>query len=1415
MLESDTSSKAAKAAISPWRERIVLGERVGNVQIPEWLEDAYRRFSEDVLHPEFPCFFGTQAERRGEMFYSFVSQADLTHLPRTMLKFAELSQDRANEKNNFALFFEPDETPLDHDGYRKRFWGVLQYLHDHDHTITADTEVLDPSHPDWEFEFAGMQMFVVACTPSYQRRRSRNLGPGMIMLFQPRSVFIDAITQRAIGPQARDQVRKRLVVWDGVAHHPDLGVYGDPDNREWKQYFLSDDDEPNRGACPFLARKKDQELAAEKAARALNVPLHENVATTSDDTIVNRLTFHAANNPADIAVRFLTDGETEETVLSYSELDREARAFAAILKERTQPGDRAIMMFPTGLEYVVALFGCFHAGVIAVPAFPPSEQAEQAYDRLRSICNDCSPALLLTDEAGLNVATSFVDDEDVSSAEVLVVRRTDLDTSTSWTSPVGEEAIAFLQYTSGSTSMPKGVMISHGNLAANERLIGRAMEFVASDVMVSWAPLYHDMGLVGGLLGPIYHGFPVVLLSPQAFLERPSRWLKAIANHRGTVSGGPDFAYQLCLDRIRDTQLADLDLSSWRVAYCGAEPIRQQTMDAFAQRFAPSGLRREALYPCYGLAEGTLMATGSRPLTGANAACFDPAAIAQRRAIPASIGIGIIDCGAEQEGHRVRIVDPETHRELPEGEIGEVWLSGPSIALGYWNNRRASRETFVKSTDRDGETELRTGDLGFLHEGKLFISGRLKDLIIIRGQNVYPQDVEFTVGSTVDGLRKGRIAAFPIDRSGSDKLGIAAEVSLTALKKLGADRIIRAVRSAAARLHNEAPSLVLLLKPGDLPRTSSGKLRRSACLPSWLSGALQPLAVFHDQVDQGTGRPPYAAPETPLERLVAAAWEEILGIRPIGLRDDFLALGGQSLLAAQLSSKLADVMGIEIPTAFALKTTTVGEQAKAFADGTVTLPGIQAIARRQDQGAPVPLTREQEALWFLWRLAPSSIAYNVARTFQITGNVRLDVLRRAVERVVGRHEALRARFSEHDGVAHQSFLPTADFEWTEQDLSSFSPEEREAQQIELHLAALARPFDLAADPLLRVQWIRLGEHAGSIQFITHHIVADATSADVLLADVSALYEEEVRGAEPLSVSPRIGFGDFALWQRGMSAEPDQSQLAYWVNYLEITGPLIELGDRRRPGDEWNGQGLCHRHQFDPQTSAKARVLAARAGTTTFAVMLAAFQCLLHRFSGQDDICVGVPVSGREVSVTRAVIGDFVRLLVIRSKMNGQVSFRELLREAHQGLVDGRHNQDVPLTALVEALDAERGNGDNPLFNVTFNLRHSNPNQTLHFADIAVEEIRFQHQPVAFDLMVDVEDGDGLSVSWSYRTDLLDREVIESLAVAYEAIIGAVVEDDVLLANLQLSTVGITAPRDGFAFHGVAERVREQADRRPL
>jgi acyl-CoA synthetase (AMP-forming)/AMP-acid ligase II len=559
--------------------------------------------------------------------------------------------------------------------------------------------------------------------------------------------------------------------------------------------------------------------------------------------IVDLLCDRAARHPERTALSFIGDGERVAESWTYGELDARSRALAAELGALVPAGSRALLLYPNGPAYVSALLACFYAGIVCVPAYPPRSAQAHHVERLLSIARDASPSLLLTESALLPpllamqgalpglAAVKIVGTDGPRSAMPSDYARPELT----------PESLALLQYTSGSTATPKGVMIAHRNLMANQRAIQSAFQMNDDDTVVSWLPLFHDMGLIGTLLQPLYMGVASVLMAPQQFMERPERWLKAISCHRGTVSGGPDFAYRLCAERIDPSVIEELDLSSWRLAFCGAEPVRLQTLGAFSDRFAPAGFDAAALYPCYGLAEATLLVTGGKRGGGVHGQGFDAAALAEHQALPSDPGSMLVGCGVPQPEHELLIVDPDTREPLEPGRIGEICVSGPSVALGYWQNREATEHAFVR---RGSKLFLATGDLGFEHAGELFVTGRQKDLIIVRGQNLYPQDIERDIEERVPVLRKGRTAAFSIELGGVERIAVAAEVNARTQKIIEPGAVCRAISERVAEGHGEAAGLVLLLNPGALPITSSGKLQRSACRKAWQKGTLDVFAAL-------------------------------------------------------------------------------------------------------------------------------------------------------------------------------------------------------------------------------------------------------------------------------------------------------------------------------------------------------------------------------------------------------------------------------------------------------------------------------------------------------------------------------------------------------------------------------------------
>jgi acyl-CoA synthetase (AMP-forming)/AMP-acid ligase II len=555
------------------------------------------------------------------------------------------------------------------------------------------------------------------------------------------------------------------------------------------------------------------------------------------------------------ALVFLADGETEQARWDYGHIDARARAVAATLAAQScKPGDRALLLYPPGLEFVAAFLGCLYAGVIAVPAYPPrSAEHERAMPRLTGIVRDAGPTIVLTASPRmLQVVRETID----------VIARADkridcIDTDaladsagSDWrpTADLTPDTVAFLQYTSGSTADPKGVVLTHGNLMHNSAVIRQAFGHTESTPGLVWLPPYHDMGLIGGILNPLFSGTQVALMPPAAFLQKPLRWLKAVSDWGVVTSGGPDFAYDLCVRSIKPAERATLDLSNWQVAFTGAEPIRKATLDRFVHAFAPCGFRPEAFFPCYGLAESTLFVSGVSRLGGATSIRVESDALRQNGLAPPTHGVSaenaatteLVGCGgAIDDRTEIRIVDPQTGEPSPGDRVGEIWLRGPSVSRGYWNNPEPTAATFgarLAGSDSDSAPWLRTGDLGFFAAGQLCVAGRCKDLIIIRGRNHHPHDIEHTACTSHAALRPGGGAAVGIERAGAERLVIYHEVERTQ-RDADPDEIFAAIRTTVASTHELRPHAIILLKPGRLPRTSSGKVRRQACREAYLANA--------------------------------------------------------------------------------------------------------------------------------------------------------------------------------------------------------------------------------------------------------------------------------------------------------------------------------------------------------------------------------------------------------------------------------------------------------------------------------------------------------------------------------------------------------------------------------------------------
>ncbi|NQT38369.1 MAG: fatty acyl-AMP ligase [Planctomycetes bacterium] len=564
------------------------------------------------------------------------------------------------------------------------------------------------------------------------------------------------------------------------------------------------------------------------------------------------------------AFTFLADGVTEAESLTYGELDRRSRAIAFMLQRRHAAGERALLLYPPGLDFIAAFFGCLYAGVIAVPVFPPRPARRmRGLERCRAIARDADITIVLGTERFVEMIDEIIRQvPELAEARWLSTESVPPGDADYWRKPaVDHDRLALLQYTSGSTATPKGVMVSHGNLMHNLAYAHHCAENDAHSVSVSWLPVYHDMGLVNGVLLPVYGGYRSYLMAPAAFLQKPLRWLNAITRYGATNSGGPNFAYELCVRSVRRKERRQLDLSTWRVAYNGAEPIRWKTLKRFYEVFRENGFKWRHHYPVYGLAEATVLVSSGRQSYEPRAIRLDAAKLAVDVAVETretgADSITVPSCGPFSCRTRIVIAHPDSCEPCGPGEVGEIWVRSPSVALGYWNRPEETRQTFhAYLAGSDEGPFLRTGDLGFLSRGELVVTGRIKELIIVRGRKHYPQDIEHSVEECHDAVRAGCVAAFSFDEDGGEELAVVAEVDRRQLRSGSVlDAILAAVRQTVTEQHGLQLKRAVLLRPGHIPKTSSGKLRRHACRKALRADGLKLIAqwVQAPRVVKGVG----------------------------------------------------------------------------------------------------------------------------------------------------------------------------------------------------------------------------------------------------------------------------------------------------------------------------------------------------------------------------------------------------------------------------------------------------------------------------------------------------------------------------------------------------------------------------------
>ena len=1110
-------------------------------------------------------------------------------------------------------------------------------------------------------------------------------------------------------------------------------------------------------------------------------------------TLVELLRLRAERQPDQIAYTFLRDGEVEEANLTYRELDLRARSIAQMLRGMEASGGKALLLYPAGLEFIAAFFGCLYAQVVAVPVYQP--RLRRTLDRLVSIAADCNPSVVLTTE------------EIWSKAKPLIARTPEMQSlpwqstdncgnelAKEWSNPgMASDTLALLQYTSGSTSAPKGVMITHDNLLHNEAMIQSVFKQDEHALIVGWLPHYHDMGLIGNVIQPLYAGARSVLMSPTVFLQAPVRWLETISRYRATTSGGPNFAYELCLRKVTDEQRQRLDLSSWEVAFNGAEPIRAETLERFASAFASCGFRPESISPCYGMAEATLLISAKRTPNDPVIKSVSGAALMRGQVIDAAtdeVDIRrLVGCGESLQDQQIAIVNPESLKPCRTGEIGEIWVSGPSIAQGYWNRSEATEESFkARLADGDARPYLRTGDLGFIHDKELFVTGRLKDLIIIRGLNHYPQDLELTMERSHPALRPGCGAAFAVEVADVEKLVLVQEVEK---RHSDENEIFGKIKQAVSEGHETEIHAIVLVQPNTIPKTSSGKTQRHACRARFLEGRLEIVASWqqlHGEMNATIVDLSVNSPQA-VEAWLAANLANVSGEEPtkLDVTRTLAGYGLDSLMAVDLMHRFERDSGVVLPMSIFLDDISLRELAERIVETAVTnSPPLLSTSLTDDSS--YPLSKGQQALWVLYKKNPESSAYNISTALLIKSPLAVECLSSALQVLIERHSLLRAVFFSELGEPFQRTNAHNPACLKEIDATSWTQNELDERLNE----AANFPFDLEREPLLRVTLYKRAAQEYVLLAVIHHIISDFWSLAVLMRELGTLYsataEDRTMSLAPLTLK----YADYVQWQSRMLDGPRGERLwSYWQTQLAGNLPVLNLTTDGQHPQSLTNEESSYRFKLDKEVTQKLKALAQERSATLYMVLLAAYQVLLHRYTGQDEILVGSPTTGRNRAELAGLIGYFANLVVLRADFSESTTIENFLDRVRQDVLGALDHQDYPFATLVARLREDHKLDVTPLFQAAFIMQKSALPELNELASFAVgeagsqlelgalsfESVALKQANAQFDLTLMAAESDGgISASLKYDTALYDGTTIQRLATHFQNLVQSIVAE---------------------------------------
>jgi bacitracin synthase 3 len=1027
------------------------------------------------------------------------------------------------------------------------------------------------------------------------------------------------------------------------------------------------------------------------------------------NNIITRLGVHASARPHATAFAILNNGEEVGQEVTFGQLQSKVAILASYLSAKQLYGKRVLLAYQDIVEFIAAFLACQHCGIIAVPVSYPRGTKQVA--RLFAIIEDAQASAIMSTADTVALVGGMLP----GSIEMIT---TDNASAGQIVEPTFHET-SFIQYTSGSTGRPKGVVVSAKNLWHNQQLIAETFGCKEGSVILSWLPFHHDMGLIGNILHAIYIGCRCIMMSPLSFMQRPSRWLEAISNYKVTHSGGPNFAYDIAVEKMPAEEVSKLDLSSWVVAYNGSEPLRLETLQRFTNYFSAAGFSAGALCPCYGLAEATLLVSGNKRQTPPSA-IFIERELREGKAIISTENtegsIAVVSSGNVAAGMDCRIIAVNSGIECNELQEGEICIAGDSVTAGYW--ARDNKEHFYNIDDKQF---LRTGDLGFMYNGSLFVHGRLKEMLIIRGKNFYPYDIEDATVESNTSIETNGVAAFSVNTP-EEGLVVLAEVKRHLIKAIAAEDVIKAIDNAIAASFDITAYDIILTTPLGIPRTTSGKLQRVKCREAYMQNALNVIAskrqlsavtLKKESSEQLLKEVNNGADHNSVRKYLVNVIESRIGSIASALADDstaLTALGLDSLRAMEVINTVNRDLDINLDASkiFQLNTlsgliaaieSTLRLKQHQASNREITAITIPAIAKQENY----PASNAQKRLWLLSQFEGGSEAYNIVTALLAKGVLNKENFEKAFRLCVQRHESLRTVFAETDGDLRQVILNDAEFNIKYEDIST---QENVKEYLRLEIENFARhKFDLGKNLPVRVKVFRLSETAHAIVLGMHHIVSDGWSVTVLLQEVLQLYKQLNENGTAVADTLRIQYKDYSEWLNERVENHNEAKAFWQGQFSNLPEPLNLPYDFARPAVQ-NFEGAVAKFYIDAALYGRTIEFCNRNNVTLFNFLRTVVSVLLNKFTGESDITIGSPVSGRNHYELEEQIGFYANTLPLRATVTPQDSFASFLKKISENSASAFAFQEYPFDKIVEDVSASRDAGRNPLFDVVMALQNT-------------------------------------------------------------------------------------------------------------